>query len=64
MTIIDEPIQKELHQLMSSKHDAHELKLLNVGTDRSGEYHWRFRVQSGQIIVLKIEVETDDRRRP
>lgn len=61
MTILDEPIQKELHQFMRLKHDARELTFLNVGTNHSGEHHWRFRTPAGQIVTLKIEIEIDER---
>ncbi len=53
-----EHLRDELYWLMKLKHDARELTLLNVGTDREGEYHWRFRTASGQIILLKMEVES------
>ncbi len=56
-----EQIREDLHQLMKRKHDARELRLLNVGTDHSGEHHWRFRTPSGQVVVLKIEIEPDGR---
>jgi len=59
MNMLDEPICQVIHQLMTLKHDARELKLLNAGTDHSGEHHWRFKTPSGQIIVLQIEVESD-----
>jgi hypothetical protein len=59
--IIDEQIREDLHQLMTCKHGARELRLLNVGTDHNGECHWRFRTSSGKIVVLKIEIEPDGR---
>jgi len=34
-----------------------DLKLISTGTDHSAEHHWRFRTPSGQIVILKVEVE-------
>lgn len=50
-------LQQELYALMTQKHDTRELRLLNVGTDHGREYHWRFRTPSGEIIMIRIEVE-------
>jgi hypothetical protein len=54
---MNEHLQEELHLLMKRLHAAHEIKLLNVGSDAQGEYHWRFRAVSGQIFTLKMETE-------
>ena len=50
-------LQEDLHLLIRRARDTYKLKLLNVGTDHEGEHHWRFKTSSGQIIILKIEIE-------
>jgi hypothetical protein len=52
-----EQLQDELHLFMKREHARRTLKLLNVGTDGKGEYHWRFRALSGQIAELKMKLE-------
>ena len=49
-----EKLVEELQGLLRLKHDVGRLKLLNVGTDRPGEHHWRFKVPSGEIITICI----------
>ena len=52
-----EQLQEELHRLLKLKHEARNVKLLNVGTDHRGEHHWRFKAPSGQILTLTLEIE-------
>lgn len=53
-----EKLQEALQGFMTrSCWPAQKLKMLNVGTDRPGEFHWRFRLASGEIVVLKMEIE-------
>lgn len=52
-----ESIEGQLGSLVRLKHDARELRLLNAGTDRPGEHHWRFVVSSGRIVMLRVEAE-------
>jgi hypothetical protein len=41
-------LHEELHSLMKRRYESGEIRLLNVGTDRDGEHHWRYRDKSGQ----------------
>jgi len=60
MTTDFEHLQGHLARFLKAKNEIGELKLLNVGTDRPGECHWRFRYPSGEIVTVKMEVETND----
>lgn len=50
-------LHQELHALMMSKHDARDVKLLNVGTDNPREYHWRFKTPDGEIVNVSVTKE-------
>lgn len=51
-----EQLLQALSFLLKSKHAEGALKILGMGTARDGEYHWRFRMPSGKMAVLKMEV--------
>lgn len=53
MNVFDS-IRETIHTFMRELH-THKIKLLNVGSDRAGEWHWRFRTSTGDILTLKLE---------
>lgn len=50
-------LREWLHEVMKVKADGKELVLLNVGTNNHREYHWRFRLPSGEIVNVSAERE-------
>lgn len=53
-----EQFQEELSSLLRRRQGECKLKMLNGGTSRNGEYHWRFKIPSGQIVSLQMEIES------
>lgn len=49
-----ENLRDALHGLLRSKHADHDVRLLNVGSDRPLEHHWRIRTSSGEIVTVRI----------
>lgn len=48
-----------LDDLLKEKHTHKTIKLLNVGSNNHREYHWRFRMPTGEILEIKLEEETE-----
>lgn len=50
-------IQSELERLLELASAVSLGRLISVGSDRAGEHHWRLKTPSGQVIMVRIEVE-------
>lgn len=48
-------LQERIHLLLRLDR---RFTLLNVGTDREGEHHWRLMTPSGQVVLVRVEVES------
>lgn len=50
-------LREDIDRIVKRIRATGDLKLLNVGTDRPDEHHWRFRTACGQIVMLTMERE-------
>jgi hypothetical protein len=57
--MFDDDLRRELHEFVIEKMLSKEIKLLNVGSDRMHEAHWRFRTLTGKIVTIRVECEEE-----